>query len=547
VPDPGAPAGDTTPLRDLTDAQVAAVLAAHELWLTSGGKEGARADLSRGRLRKHRLRDARLEEVDLTEARLQEADLSGANLRGATLRGAKLSRAVLKDTSLRDTDLTDAELDGALDLLAGQLAGADLTRAKLPESLRTFEGLKQADRIADSAQKLYLALLGGCAYSILTIATTTDAKLITNSASSPLPIIQTPVPIAGFFWVAPLLLASVYFYFNLYLQRLWEALAELPAVFPDGVSLDRKVDPWLLVGLIRRHVRRLVSEQPAFARLHTIITRLSVWWAVPVTLFLFWGRYLRRHEWVGTGFQVLLLALSIAGAVLLYAVARATLRRSRGRRALRAPWRWGLAVALAALPLVAISLGAIEGNSTPFKVTAPGTWVPSVARVFRYSVFADLEGAEVSTKPAGWTGRKEQIELVTGATLAKADLRWAEASWAFLIKADLTEAQLQSAALIFARLEGATLLGARLEGAKLRWARLEGADLHDARLDGADLRRARLDGATLLGARLEGADLRWAELRGVDLRGALCLTAEQLEGAYMDKTPSLPTPCPKPK
>ena len=45
------------------------ILEAHKLWLDSGGKSGARADLSR--------------------ARLSDCDLCGADLRGADLSGAK--------------------------------------------------------------------------------------------------------------------------------------------------------------------------------------------------------------------------------------------------------------------------------------------------------------------------------------------------------------------------------------------------------------------------------------------------------------------------
>jgi hypothetical protein len=78
-------------------------------------------------------------------------------------------------------------------------------------------------------------------YTCLTIATTTDPLLLTNSISSPLPIIRTEIPIAGFFWVAPLILLSFYLYFHIYLQRLWETLADLPAVFPDGSRLDKRV------------------------------------------------------------------------------------------------------------------------------------------------------------------------------------------------------------------------------------------------------------------------------------------------------------------
>ena len=83
------------------------------------------------------------------------------------------------------------------------------------------------------------------------IGTTTDVALILNTASSPLPIINTPIPIAGFYVVGAAILAAVYCYLHFYLQRLWRTLATLPAIFPDGVALDDKTDPWLLTNLVR--------------------------------------------------------------------------------------------------------------------------------------------------------------------------------------------------------------------------------------------------------------------------------------------------------
>ena len=83
-------------------------------------------------------------------------------------------------------------------------------------------------------------MLLGCVYSWLTIATTTDVKLLTNTASSPLPIIGTEIPIAWFYIAAPLVLIALYLYFHFYLQGLWESLASLPAIFPDGKRLDER-------------------------------------------------------------------------------------------------------------------------------------------------------------------------------------------------------------------------------------------------------------------------------------------------------------------
>src|ERR1019366_494657 len=48
-------------------------------------------------------------------------------------------------------------------------------------------------------RKLLIAVLAACAYSWLTIASTTDVHLITNTASSPLPFVGSQVPIAGFY------------------------------------------------------------------------------------------------------------------------------------------------------------------------------------------------------------------------------------------------------------------------------------------------------------------------------------------------------------
>ena len=169
-------------------------------------------------------------------------------------------------------------------------------------------------------------MLAACVYSWLTIATTTDVRLLTNSVSSPLPIIQTEIPIVGFYWVAPLLLLSVYLYFHLYLQRLWESLAVLPEVLPDGTPLDLKAYPWLLNGLVRAHFLRLRDSRPPFSRLQVGISILLGWWLVPFTIGSFWFRYLARHDWAGTTFHIGLLVIVIGSAMLFQRLTRDTLR-----------------------------------------------------------------------------------------------------------------------------------------------------------------------------------------------------------------------------
>jgi hypothetical protein len=153
-----------------------------------------------------------------------------------------------------------------------------LTGAKLPEQLTgLYDGLENVKGISESARKLFLAVLATCLYSWLTIATTTDVNLITNRNSSPLPVIQASIPIVGFYVVAPLLMLCVYFYFHFYLQKLWEELGSLPAVFPDGRPLHAKVDPWLLNDLVRSHLSKLNVNRPFLSYFQLWISVLLAW------------------------------------------------------------------------------------------------------------------------------------------------------------------------------------------------------------------------------------------------------------------------------
>jgi uncharacterized protein YjbI with pentapeptide repeats len=92
---------------------------------------------------------------------------------------------------------------------------------------------------------------------------------------------------------------------------------------------------------------------------------------------------------------------------------------------------------------------------------------------------------------------------------------------------------------------GAFLVRANLKGADLRGANLFAADLSGASLWDADLRDALLAKTDLSGANLSDADLSRANLLdaylvGADLSHASGLTQEQLDGACGDDTTQLP-------
>ena len=656
------------------------ILSAHETWVETAGKEGARADLSRAYLEAANLEgaclnganlegailrranlegailmDANLQHADLIDANLQGADLihtklqgaklgranlqeaileeaslqgadlrfaelqgaylidanlqgatlfqaklQGAKLQGATLQGAELSNAIfeapieiekgtptdewaaadLTGADLRHSDLSDAQLFRVTGLLADRLAGANLSNAKLPPDIAKFEALAQVTEISKHARNNFLAVLGACVFSWLTIATTTDLALLINRAETALPMVAAKVPIAGFYWAAPAILLALLIYLHLYLQRMWSALATLPAVFPEGHTLDRRAYPWLLTCLVNAHVPRLKERRPPFSRQMVLLSIGAAWFLVPVTIGFFWLRYLPRHDWIGTGVQVLMLAMAGTLAVAYYRRARTTLR---GHQPPNFAWRtaWKRATTfshcgfflLFAAALATISLGAIEGkvirakNWESILQKDAATWVPYAFISMGFRTYADLREADVSTKPSAWTGLAERAEekldknllekaraefsQVKGALLKGADLRDADAVLAFLAKADLRYANLRGANLSRANLQGAdlsrgnlqeanfsrgnlqeanlsrtTLLGANLSRADLREADisradLQGASLQQANLLGASFFRGNLQGAYLQQANLRRADLRWADLRRANLGGAV--------------------------
>ncbi len=205
------------------------------------------------------LDDTNLKEAHLRLANLQDALLSKANLNGADLREAFLKRAKLDDAVFNDTNLQDADLQEVTGLFGKQLAGSIVAGAKLPEEIKAFSTLENIKDACSNARTIFLSTLVGCIYAMLTIGTTSDAALITNTFLSPLPIIGAKIPIVGFYIIGPMILLGFYIYFHLCMQNIWERLSTLPAVLPDGRTLDKAADPWLLVAMVQNHFDNLLN------------------------------------------------------------------------------------------------------------------------------------------------------------------------------------------------------------------------------------------------------------------------------------------------
>ena len=113
------------------------VLALHDKWVSSEGKEGARLSIRNAYLQEADLHGANLQDADLEGARLSVADLMRANLRRANLRNADFWMADLKDADLQGADLQGANLSDATNLTQKQVDSAIVSETTvLPAGLR---------------------------------------------------------------------------------------------------------------------------------------------------------------------------------------------------------------------------------------------------------------------------------------------------------------------------------------------------------------------------------------------------------------------------
>jgi uncharacterized protein YjbI with pentapeptide repeats len=271
---------------------------------------GYKADLNNADLEKCDFVGAALPDADLSNSDLSEADFRHANLKGADLSDsgfwyadftdAELEQANLKRVEFRGTDLTGtalhetnlrgANLRGSRGLQVSQLGCSTVSNARLPQEIARFTGLETVSRASQSARKVLVATLVLCAYVTLTSLT-----IQPGNEAPELPFVGIKLPAEIFYIVLPLALVSMQSYFLLSLQRIWDEMIELPAIFPNGKTVDRKIHPWLVTGLSRFHIFRMGpspapaffnKKVPSFYGAQWFFAILVGWMPVPTTLLI---------------------------------------------------------------------------------------------------------------------------------------------------------------------------------------------------------------------------------------------------------------------
>src|ERR1700722_14651755 len=538
-------------------------LASHAEWVESHGRTGQRADLSGAELEASDLISVNLRLADMHDANLRASDLLLADLRDACLVGADLEEACLVGANLEGANLEGASLETAMGLVPRQFAGANLRDALLAPHLMEFDAVTAFARESRNAFRYFWMMTAASLASWLLIAKTRDAQLLTDSAIIPFlhsHAAAAALPTAESYLIVPAGIFVLYVLFHFHLQRLWDSVVELPAIFPDGHTLGDS-GPGIISGLLRTHFRWMNPDPSSTRMVEKSSSLAAAYWIVPVTLLLYWTRYLTRQEIHGTMLQALL--TTVAAGMATYATLK--VGRPQERWALENKWAnraiaRGRAIhpisgaATLGIALLLLSGGVIFGvphdraRAPQYGLTNIRRWAPDAFWWLAYDPYADLTEVSISQRPAGWNGSDEQVGTVDGLRANNAKFRYAQAYGAFFANAHLFQADFQGAFLSEADLRGADLGQSNMRYAVMDHAQMNRANLDRSNLDGADLRRADLRGANLsytslenavlVDARMDQASLYTARALGATLTRAVLEKADLREayfvGAHMD-------------
>lgn len=462
----------------------------------------------------------KLSGVDLSGLKLDNANLSKINLTNTNFSHSSLQEADLQNSNLdgarfHEAELSSAQLDGSRDVAIRNLSGADLSYTTLPSAIDLDESLPELETITQSAAGTFQIMLIGCAIAWVTIATTKDFSLLSNSEQTTLPLIEIELPLIAYYLVAPLVLMMLFVYFQLYLQKYWEKLATLPAVFPDGTTLDQKVPPWLLSSLIELRFSRL--HEPGGVsfptKLNVLAASLCAWGIVPITILAYWLRFIPAQNLVGTLTQCLFFSISTVIALVSYQLAIATLGRGVTTEFDRDQYvanklRYDAGIGIASLVATAgLSIYLLLYAGVPVQILYP-----------------NLSDAEVSKKPESWTNKDDDVASVKGAQLRGRSMHAGNLEGAFLVNANLQDVTLSDADMEDADLRRAICY-------KTDFGR---ADMTAVKMSSAEIRAANFFSAYLFLADLSGAELGRVRGRKVREWGATPTVSQPLRQTITD-------------
>jgi len=446
-----------------------------------------------------------------------------------------------------------------------------------------------ADEAARLAQNVYLSFLLFGTYIAVIIWSTKDVQLLKASPVT-LPLLNVPLPIVGFYIVAPWLLLLIYFNVLLHLTFLAQRLHQFNSVlvaFPDAIMREEqraRLFPFpfsaMLIGRSpRRRLRILLGLMVS-----TTVVLLPL-------ILLLWAqvRFLPYHDtsitWSHRAAVLMdLILLWLFRPLMLLPVHRtASIAPSHrlwrvvkhiplARRVKHIPsarrFLWGAGLVLLSFVTVVSSLGIAvlpeEATEVGIASHVPTSWLSSEPRrdrkpifILTYWVFETpsspfhrnlrlREQVLVAGEPSSEiiaalysmdeTKRVQGLEKITGLPLTNRDLRGADLSFTLFPKADLRGTNLKGADLTRAKMFASSLLsetsrvgqpcGGTVQHVVSTPSSPPSAWTVGDRCGGTFQQAVSYNKCV---TNLQGADLLGVELQGADLRGA------QLQGAFLEQ------------
>jgi uncharacterized protein YjbI with pentapeptide repeats len=399
--------------------------------------------------------------------------------------------------------------------------------------------LEAANDSARSVSAFLTTFLSVDVYIGVIIASTTDEMLLKNTPVT-LPLLNIPIPVVGFYAVAPWLIIALHFYLLLQFRLLVRKLTRF-RTWAEAIPPFRREE---LYERVVNFLYALFLAWPERAAIRNKLFNAGVWiplGVIPLGLLL-WAqlRFLPYHDdsWI-TWLQRLQLPVEIALLTAMWPkLANPSMPEApRADRGLR--WT-----------LLKLAVFCSAGFGFSWFITDPTHWYGQMMTLELKEKVLTAETLPPAVRNALKSGdaakRNSALEQVSGLYLQGRDLQRANLYAAVLPKADM-RAKPDSVWIIRCaspqpgaenlswherrcrtRLDGADLSWASLQGALLNEAQLTGAKLEHTNLEDADLKDADLRGASMTGARMQRAILSWASLRGAILDEA------QLQGAKLE-------------
>ena len=492
----------------------------HKLWRDTNGHDGQRILLTGEFCEGHKslllsdligadFKNATFNDINFASDDLTATSFIDTSFWNVDFSSADLSHSVFENclfngsTSFRNSVLQESKFSVGLSREDSTLfGGADLTGAKFYDDKHYASEIKYVSELSKNAKPVFILIISACLFVWLTISTTKDIDYFINASVASLPIIGTEISTVGFYLISPLILLGIYVYFHVYLQRIWESLGRLPAIFATGRCLDRSVYPWLLIGSIYDYFPVLKAHRPYLASLQIYICFIGAWALVPITVLSLLLRFLPSHDLFRlTVLLVIFLCSLVFGISFIQGLRIALLGPSPSRN---------------------VNSIITEGRFLSIVIIVP--IIIFIAISSNFNLGPDLTELELQGK--NFTGKNLQIASFQNSELSQTDF-----SNANLLLADFQYVKARHAKFDWANMAGVNLRNGdfgstAFKNSNLKWAELTSANLANSDFSFAILEEASLDHVNARGAVFNLTTLRGASLIYAELPEAIIVTSD---------------------